>query len=89
MQLKFKKAFLKQLADLPTETRKSIEEFVFVELPQCRSLAEAGNIEKMKGYDGYYKARFGSYRVGMKLESDGTVVIRLVMHRREIYRFFP
>ncbi len=52
-------------------------------------MADAGIIEKMKGYDGYYKARFGSYRVGMKLESDGTLVVRLVMHRKEIYRFFP
>lgn len=89
MQLSFKKKFLKQLAELPADTRADIERFVFVELPQCRSLADAGIIEKMRGYDGYYKARFGSYRVGMKLESDGTVVVRLVMHRKEIYRFFP
>jgi len=89
MQLKFKKKFLKQLADLPTEIRVKIEEFVFVVLPACRCLADVGVVEKMQGYDGYYKARFGSYRLGMKLEADGTLVIQLVMHRREIYRFFP
>jgi len=43
MQLRFTKKFLKQLADLPGEIRAGIEEFVFVELPQCRSLADAGN----------------------------------------------
>ncbi len=89
MELKFKKKFLKQLADLPSNTLSAIEEFVFVELPRCRSLAEAGIMEKMRGYDGCYKARFSEYRVGMKLESDGTLVIQLVMHRMEIYRFFP
>jgi len=89
MQLKFKKKFLKQLADLPGDIRTVIEEFVFVELPRYRNLADAGIIEKMRGYDGYYKARFGSYRVGMKQESDGTLAVLLVMHRKEIYRFFP
>jgi len=89
MQLKFKKKFLKQLADLPGDIRTVIEEFVFVELPRYHSLADAGIIEKMRGYDGYYKARFGSYRVGLKLESDGTLAVLLVMHRKEIYRFFP
>lgn len=89
MQLKLKKKFLKQLAELPTDTRLKIEEFVFVILPACRCLADLGSVEKMQGYDGYYKARFGSYRLGIKLEDDGTLIVQLVMHRREIYRFFP
>jgi len=58
-------------------------------VPVCHSLADAGNIEKMRGFDSYYKARFGSYRVGMKQESDGTLVVQIVMHRKEIYRYFP
>lgn len=89
MQLKFKKPFLKQLAELPSEARIKVEEFVFKQLPACQSIADAGLIEKMQGYNGYYKARFGSYRVGMKQEQDGTLIIMLVMHRKEIYRFFP
>jgi len=89
MQLKFKKQFLKQLAKLPNEIRPKIEEFIFVQLPQCQSLGEIGFIEKMQGYNGYYKARFGSYRVGMKLGEDGTLTMMVVMHRKEMYRFFP
>jgi mRNA interferase RelE/StbE len=89
MQLKFKKKFLKQLSELPSQVRSEIEEFVFVKMPVCHSLADAGNIEKMRGFDSYYKVRFGSYRVGLKLESDGTLVVQMVMHRKEIYRYFP
>ena len=43
----------------------------------------------MRSFDSYYKVRFGSYRVGMKLDSDGTVVVQMVMHSKEIYRYFP
>lgn len=89
MQLRFKKPFLKQLAELPADIRTKVEEFVFVQLPQCHCLAEIGVIEKMQGYRGYYKARFGAYRVGMKLGEDRALTLMVVMHRKEIYRFFP
>jgi mRNA interferase RelE/StbE len=88
MKVKFKKTFLKQLADLPKEFRDKIETFVFEELPHLSSIAESGKIEKMQGYKGYFKIRFGSYRVGLKSETD-EVIVQIVMHRKEIYRFFP
>ena len=52
------------------------------------SIAELGIVEKMQGYRGYYKSRFGSYRVGMKLEND-TLILQVVMDRKDIYKFFP
>ena len=88
MKVKFKKQFLKQLAALPKEFRGKIESFVFEELPRLSSIAESGKIEKMHGYNNYFKIRFGSYRVGLKLENE-EIIVQIVMHRREIYRFFP
>ncbi len=88
MKVKFKKRFLKQLAELPKDFREKIEAFVFEELPRLSSLAESGKIEKMQGYADCFKIRFGSYRVGLKLENN-KIIVQIVMHRREIYRFFP
>jgi len=88
MQINFKKSFLKQLAKLPKDDREKIERFVFEELPEFNSIAESGKIEKMRGYDDYYQIRLGSYRVGLKFK-DGEIVVEIVMHRKEIYRFFP
>jgi mRNA interferase RelE/StbE len=42
----------------------------------------------MKGYDGFYKVRFGNYRLGLVIENE-IVAVKTVMHRREIYKFFP
>ncbi len=89
MQIVFKRNFLKSLAKLPFEIRQQIESFVFNDLQKCDSIYEVGSIEKMKGYENYYKIRFGSYRVGIKAEKDKTVTIETVMHRKEIYRYFP
>ena len=57
-------------------------------MPKLRSLDESGNVERMKGYPGFFKVRFGNYRVGLSL-GDNAVVLERVLHRKEIYRYFP
>lgn len=89
MRVSYKKRFLKQLAKLPTRERQSIESFVFEALPQSPSIESVGKFEKMQGYEGYYKARFGSYRVGVKSLSSGEIEVLVVLHRRDVYRQFP
>lgn len=88
MRVTYQKRFLVDLAKIPAEARKGIEKFVFEEMLKIVSLSESGKIERMKGYKGYYKARFGSYRVGLKVESD-RVSLERVLHRKDIYRYFP
>ena len=79
---------MKQLSKLPKDVRKRIEDFVFSELPNLSAVDESGKIEKMQGYESYFKDRFGSYRVGLKL-ADEEIIVQIVMRRKEIYRFFP
>ncbi|TAN68027.1 MAG: type II toxin-antitoxin system RelE/ParE family toxin [Methylobacter sp.] len=88
MKVEYSKKFLKQLTAVPCEIRSKIESFVFEELVLTSSIYEMGKVEKMKGYDGFYKVRFGNYRLGLALENE-VIVVKTVMHRREIYKFFP
>ncbi|MFQ5686744.1 MAG: type II toxin-antitoxin system RelE/ParE family toxin [Candidatus Scalindua sp.] len=67
-----------------------IEKFVFEELPYKLSISESGKIEKLSGFKNFYKVRFGMYRLGIESKNKNEVlVIRTVMHRREIYKYFP
>ena len=88
MIVEYRKRFLKELSKIPTETRLKIEKFVFEELPKAESVYEVGVIEQMKGYRYYYKVRFGSYRIGLKVEKE-KVIFERALHRRDIYRYFP
>lgn len=88
MEVRYSKKFLKQLASVPSETRVKIEEFVFNELTSVPSISSLGKVEKMQGYHGFYKVRFGNYRVGLAIENE-VVIVKTVMHRRDIYKFFP
>ncbi len=88
LQVFYQKKFLKDLADIPAKTRKDIEKFVFETVPPASSIAELHKFEKMSGYDNYYKARFGNYRVGAYCK-DEVVEFKRVLNRKEIYRYFP
>ena len=88
MKVQYKKRFLKQLSIIPFGTRKRIEQFVFDELPSTTQIQITGRIEKMKGYEGYYKVRFGDYRVGIH-KYDDVLVLKVAMHRKDIYKYFP
>jgi len=79
---------LKDLAKIPSKTRKRIEIFVFKQLPKTNSIFEMGIVEQMKGYHSCYKVRFGSYRIGFKIEND-VVLLERALHRKDIYRYFP
>ncbi len=82
------KRFLKDLAKIPTKDRARIETFVFEELEQYKGIEQIGNMDKLQGYDTFYRARFGNYRVGVRYENNELTVER-VLHRKEIYKFFP
>ncbi len=88
MEIRYAKRFLKDLADVPENYRRTVEEFVFKILPHSNGLRSIGSVEQMQGYGGYFKVRFGQYRVGLQ-EKDGVIVCERILHRKEIYRFFP
>lgn len=88
MKAEYRKKFLKELAKIPAHTRREIEIFAFEEVPELNFTALSDKLEKLKGYTNYYRVRFGSYRVGLRVEGD-TVSFERALHRREIYRFFP
>lgn len=83
MKIVFRKKFLKELAKIPSKTRKQIEKFVFEELPKLDSIDQINRLERMKGYPGYYKLRFGSYRVGIKIEND-IIILEKALHRKDM-----
>lgn len=88
MNVKYRRKFLIELARIPAKTRNRMEEFVFFEVPNAMTISEINKVEKLKGYSVYYKVRFGSYRIGIKMEVD-TIIFERVMHRKDIYRYFP
>ena len=88
MTIKVNKKFLKDLSKVPSKDRQKIEQFVFDKSKEMNSVEEGGIFEKLKGYQTYYRIRFGNYRVGVSYQED-VLTFQRVLHRKEIYRYFP
>lgn len=88
-QVRYSRTFLKELARLPAEVRGRVEAVVFGETIKEDPFL-GGRVQKLTGYQNYYKIRFGDYRVGLQLdEAKEQIEFQRVLHRREIYRKFP
>ena len=88
MKVTYRKRFLKDLSRIPFKHRVRIEQFVFEQVPKSKTVLKSGKLERLTGYPDYYKVRFGNYRVGLKVLDDN-VLFERVLHRKDIYRYFP
>jgi len=52
------------------------------------SLADFPNLKKLKGAKSYFRLKLGDYRIGLALENDTVVFVR-VLDRKDIYKYFP
>ena len=59
------------------------------DLESASSITAVSGAVRMASTSGtYYRLRIGDYRLGFAIEDDKVILVRL-LHRREIYRFFP
>ena len=88
MKLEIKKSFLKDIKKI--NDKKLLDEIknLFNIIPQAKSLQDIPNLKKMQGYKTYYRIRVGKYRIGIEYVNGNVYFIRL-LHRKEIYKFFP
>jgi mRNA interferase RelE/StbE len=85
----FKKSFVK---DLKTLTRDKnllarVQETI-LEVEAVDSITSVKNLKKLKAEGSYYRIRVGNYRIGLIIEN-GIVVFVRVLHRSQIYHYFP
>ncbi len=88
MQLRFDKAFEKDIRKLSDkEVRERLREKIYA-LKSVDSLNEIAGLKKIKGYTDYYRLRIGDYRLGLEIEGQTLALVRF-LHRKEIYKRFP
>jgi mRNA interferase RelE/StbE len=61
---------------------------VIEEVENAESLLDISNIKKLKAQGGYYRIRAGNYRIGLA-DSEDVITFVCVLHRKEMYRYFP
>ena len=87
MEIEFDKVFKKDSLNLPSHLIKAVSSLV-LEVQKCESLKSIAGIKKLKGLKLHYRVRLGDYRIGLYLDKNKVVFSR-VLHRKDIYRYFP
>jgi len=87
LNIRYTKRFLKDLSKIPLKERKKIEYLVFDELAKASSLQSFSNVKKLS-IDPYYRIRVGKYRIGIEKRLE-YILVRRVLSRKEIYKYFP
>ncbi|MBC1237140.1 type II toxin-antitoxin system RelE/ParE family toxin [Nostoc sp. 2RC] len=82
-------SFIKDMKALKsTPYYETIRILAFEEIPQLLTFEEITNIKKLQGYENAYRIRVGDYRIGFIFDGE-TVIFQRVLHRKDIYRYFP
>jgi mRNA interferase RelE/StbE len=88
MNVEFRKSFEKDLSKIRDVELLQRIQAVIEEVESIDSLTDLSNVKKLKVEGDYYRVRVGDYRIGLSVSEDAVTFVR-VLHRKEIYRYFP
>ena len=88
MKVEFRKSFEKDLAKIRDQDLLLKIKAVIEEVERAERLLDIGSVKKLKAEGSYYRVRVGDYRIGFT-EDEGVITFICVLHRREMYRYFP
>lgn len=88
MKVEFKESFLKDLKAVKDKSVLAKVKAAIEASEVLESLDRITHLKKMRGSREYFRIRIGDFRLGLKLEGDTLVFIRL-LNRKDIYRYFP
>jgi mRNA interferase RelE/StbE len=88
MNVDFRKSFEKDLNNIRDQALLKKIKAVIEEVENAENIADISNIKKLQADGNYYRIRIGDYRVGITV-SEGVVLFLRVLHRKDVYRYFP
>lgn len=88
MKTEFRKSFEKDLRKLREAEVLAKVQQVIESVENSDNLSDLNNLKKLESEENCYRIRIGDYRIGITVDGDIVVFVR-VLHRKEIYRYFP
>lgn len=88
MKVLFERSFAKDLRAIKDRKLYGRVSQAITEGKLAQELSEIKHLTKLKGHSNFYRIRVGDYRIGIE-QVDDTVIFVRVLHRKDIYRFFP
>ncbi|WKZ71090.1 MAG: type II toxin-antitoxin system RelE/ParE family toxin [Melioribacteraceae bacterium] len=89
MNILIDKTFAKDISRIKDKkVLQNIKHLISI-LESSESLSEIPNTKKIKGYKEFFRIRVGEYRLGIEKYGDETLCLIRLLHRKDIYKYFP
>jgi mRNA interferase RelE/StbE len=88
MKTEFRKSFEKDLKNIKDPNLLERVKSVIEEIENAVTVQEINNLKMMKTANNHYRIRVSNYRIGISVNNDLVTLVR-ILHRKEIYRYFP
>lgn len=88
MKIEFAPRFIRDLKKIENDNILSKVKLIILECEKTTALYKVGNLIKIRGFKSFYRIKVGKYRIGISFKKDTIIFVR-VLHRKEIYRYFP
>ncbi|MGA8186095.1 MAG: type II toxin-antitoxin system RelE/ParE family toxin [Terriglobia bacterium] len=88
MKVTYRASFARDLRAIQNRSLLNRIRTIIESVEKAESLAGVPGLKKLQARGDYYRIRLGDYRIGLIIEKDTVTFVR-VLHRREVYRYFP
>ncbi|MGI0479481.1 type II toxin-antitoxin system RelE family toxin [Geminocystis sp. CENA526] len=88
MKVEFRKSFQKDLKKIKDSALLKKIKSTIEEIEIAETIQQINNLKFLKTEANYYRIRVSDYRIGIYIDKDLVRFIR-VLHRKEIYKYFP
>lgn len=87
MKIEIRKSFEKDADKTPESVKVRLSKIIG-EISRAGKLMDINSCKKLTGFKNAYRIRSGSYRIGFFFENNTIELVR-ILHRKDMYRFFP
>ena len=88
MKTQYRESFLRDVRKVKDQDLLGRVCEVIEQVEKSIKLADLAGLRKLKHPGGYFRIKIGDYRCGLRVEDDTVTFVRL-LHRKDIYRYFP
>jgi len=89
MNLKFENSFKRDLKIIKDKNVLENLKKIIEHLEEIKELGEfRGELRKLHGEGNFWRIRIGDYRIGVEIRGNTVIFVR-ILHRKEIYKYFP
>lgn len=88
MKVVFESSFARDLKRIKDKSLLAQIQETIDDVKAADVLNDVRHLKKMQGYETFYRIRLKEYRIGIEVAGNEVVFVR-ILHRKDIYRYFP